>query len=114
MIYVGRFIEVIGLKRRSIISIVKTPPPWYIEKKLPEYKPLAPDTDESSDYILKLSSLDPMDMVNRLLYLTHKKDPIIVCYDEWQINAIIEWLTENGFECERYKRDGDRHNREES
>ena len=106
MIYTSRFIDVAsGVDDNYIpIAIVDSPPPWWREKKYICYNYLAPESNDKNEYKSKLYSFEAMNIVNKLLRLGHKKDIILVCYEDWQCQMISHWFSENGFDCERYKR----------
>ncbi len=106
MIYVCRFIDVsLGIDDKTVpIAISDSPPPWWKEKNYVSYSYIAPGSDDKDAYKYKLYSFKPMDVVNKLLRLSHNKDMVLVCYKDWQIEILMNWLKENGFDCERYKK----------
>ena len=106
MIYTSRFIDVAsGVEDNYIpIAIVDSPPPWWKEKNYICFDYVGPGSGDKEAYKYKLYSFDAMNIVNKLLRLGHKKDIILVCYENWQCQVISEWLNENGFNCEKYRR----------
>ena len=106
MIYVSRFIDVsLGIDEKNIpIAISDSPPPWWKEKHYICYPYLAPGSEDKEAYKFKLYSFKPTEIVNKLLRLSHNKDMILAFYENWQLNAVKDWLMENGYECERYKK----------
>lgn len=108
MIYIARFIDIVKAPEdKTPISVAKTCPLWYDGVR---YQVMEPDNDNKEDYIAKLSGLNVIRTVNRILYLGQNHEPILVCDSAWQCEVLTDWLTDNGFESEYYKekKDGSR------
>ncbi len=106
MIYLSRFIDITKKPDENIgipISVARKAPPWYVNGGGIEYPDLAPvKKDDRIGYADKLNNLDVIYTLNRLLYLAHGKDPILVCESSMQDEVLFDWLTINGFDCDHY------------
>lgn len=107
MIYVSKFIDIAtGIDDDKVpISVTDDTPPWWKDKHYICYSYLAPGTSDKEAYKYKLYSFSAIDIVNKLLRLSHKKDVILVCYENWQCDILREWLEESGYDSKRYKKE---------
>ena len=125
MIYTSYFAKLKELENHNIlpISICGKTPDWY---KGLQYKKLAPkygffmewkknhDNDFYIEHFQKevLDRLDILNVVRDIINISNqekKKEIVLICYEKpsdfCHRHLVAEWLNQNGFKCEEWRRD---------